>query len=219
MLKRSLHVLLTVGMVLGSCWAGTSAALFRRASVDPLWSETSQSAGKTFLTGYLLVATPLLRDPNFTRTVVFILEHEKNGAMGLVVNRSLGTTLFSELLSQMGEASEKSSGTVALYYGGPVEPERGFVLHTSDYEGQGTVSLNKSLSLTTRPEILRDMAAGRGPSQSMVIFGYAGWGPGQLEAEIAEGAWFSIPLDITLLFDPDLRGKWEEALDRRGTPL
>ena len=169
--------------------------------------------------GYLLVATPQLDHSNFGRTVILMLEHDADGAMGLVVNRRIGRTRAADLLSTMGLAPAGQRGEVDIYSGGPVEQERGFVLHSPDYKGPGTTVINHSLAVTTRSEVIRELANGRGPKQSMVIFGYAGWGPGQLDDEIAAGAWFTIPLDTTLVFDKDPDRKWEKAMDRRGIEL
>lgn len=169
--------------------------------------------------GYFLVATPELDRSRFSRTVILMLEHDSAGAMGLVVNRPIGRTRVAELLRTMGLDPDGVAGDLAIYSGGPVESERGFVLHSSDYKGKGTVAISRSLAITTRSEIIRELAAGRGPRESLVIFGYSGWGPGQLEDEMASGAWFTIPLDGALLFDKDQDRKWEKAVDRRGVQL
>jgi len=169
--------------------------------------------------GYLLVATPELDHSRFGRTVIVMLEHDSEGAMGFVVNRPLGQAPVAELLGTMGLERAGLRGEVEVFWGGPVEPGRGFVLHSADYEGEGTTLVNRSLGVTTRSEVIRELAAGRGPSESMIIFGYAGWAPGQLENEMASGAWFTIPLDTGLVFDEDQAGKWKKAMDRRGIPL
>jgi len=169
--------------------------------------------------GYFLVATPQLDHSRFGRTVILMLEHDSEGAMGLVVNRPIGRTPVAELLGTMGLEPAGVRGELAVYSGGPVEPERGFVLHSSDYKGKGTTIINSSLGLTTRSEVLRELAAGRGPRKSLVIFGYSGWGPGQLENEMASDSWFTIPLDVELLFDEDQDRMWEKAVDRRGVEL
>jgi len=169
--------------------------------------------------GYFLVATPELDRSRFGRSVILMLEHDSAGAMGLVVNRPIGRTRVAELLSTMGLEPDGVAGELSIYSGGPVEPERGFVLHSSDYQGKGTTSINRSLAITTRSEIIRELAAGKGPRESLVIFGYSGWGPGQLENEMERGSWFTIPLDGELLFDKDQGRKWEKAVDRRGVEL
>lgn len=169
--------------------------------------------------GYLLVATPDLDGSSFGRTVIVMLEHDAQGAMGLVVNRPIGRTHAADLLSTMGLEPGRLETELEVYSGGPVEPGRGFVLHSPDYEGEGTTIVNHSLAVTTRSEVIRELAAGRGPKQSMIIFGYAGWGPGQLEDEMEAGAWFTIPLDTALIFDKDPDDKWDEAMERRGIEL
>jgi putative transcriptional regulator len=174
---------------------------------------------RNYVTGRLLVAGPVLRDPNFAQTVVFMVSHDAKGAMGLVVNRLIGTRQLAHLFRDFGMKSEDVDGDIRVHYGGPVERGRGFVLHTPDYKGPTTAVIGASVALTTNVEIVRDIAAGKGPLQSLLLFGYAGWREGQLEAEIAAGAWFSIPLDEALLFDEDIERKWERAYDRRGIEL
>lgn len=169
--------------------------------------------------GYLLVATPELDGSNFGRTVIFMLEHDENGAMGLVVNRPIGRTGAADLLRTMGLEAGGLEGELEVFSGGPVESGRGFVLHSPDYKGDGTTMVHHSLAVTTRSEVIRELAAGRGPSESLIIFGYAGWAPGQLEGEMEAGAWFTIPLDTGLVFGKDPSRKWEEAMDRRGIEL
>ena len=179
---------------------------------DP--SERESAAGR------LLVATPELEDPNFDHTIVYVVEHDGSGAMGFVLNRVLGKGPVAELLEGLGlEGEIDPAAEIEVHYGGPVESGRGFVLHSPDYSGAGTVVLSDLVALTTSLDILSAIAVGNGPKQSLFALGYAGWAPGQLEAEIAVGAWVVIDADAALLFDEELDSKWQRALDRRGIDL
>jgi putative transcriptional regulator len=172
------------------------------------------------LAGHLLVATPELDDPNFRRTVVYMIQDDSSGAMGLVINRVLGKGPAADLLKGLGlDANPKASGEIEVHYGGPVERGRGFVLHSPEYHGENTVVLSDLAALTSSPDILEDLAAGKGPRHSLFALGYAGWGPNQLQAEIAAGAWVVIDADEDLLFGKQEDTKWQRALDRQGISL
>ena len=171
------------------------------------------------LAGQLLVATNELRDPRFVRTVVFMVRHDAGGAMGLVVNRPVGEVPLADLLNRLGIEGRGVGGEIRLHYGGPVEPNRGFVLHTADYAVAGTQVIQNGIALTLQPEILHAIGAGTGPRRSLFTLGYAGWAPGQLEAEIAAGAWITVPADAGLVFDERSDKKWERAMARRTIEL
>lgn len=180
----------------------------------PAAAEESQ-----YLTGQLLVATPEMGDPRFAQTVIYMVSHNKAGAMGLVVNRPVATGPISELLKGLGVESEGTSGEIAIHYGGPVEPGQGFVLHTNDYVRDSTIVVQDGFALTVDVEVLRAISRGKGPRRSLFAFGYAGWAPGQLEAEIKAKAWFSIPAEETLIFDKDAETKWDRARAKRKIKL
>jgi putative transcriptional regulator len=167
------------------------------------------------LAGQLLVAKPELRDPRFSRTVVYIVHHDTGGAMGLILNRPIGEASLSELLEQAGVEGTGVNGEIRVHFGGPVEPGRGFLLHTADYKIEGTQVVKDGIAMTARPEILRAMGTGTGPRKSLFALGYAGWASGQLEAEIKAGAWEIVPADKALVFDEDYETKWERAMARR----
>jgi putative transcriptional regulator len=169
-----------------------------------------------YLTGQLLVAMPSMRDPRFTRSVIYMCAHNADGAMGLVVNRLVGSITFPDLLEQLGIESSLSSGAIRVHFGGPVEAERGFVLHSTDYVQSGTMVVDQDVALTGTIDILRDMAGGQGPRKSLLALGYAGWGPGQLDAEIQANGWLSVPADESLVFDDGLDNKWERAIGKIG---
>ena len=179
---------------------------------DPLDDEEG------YLTGQLLVAMPAMRDPRFARTVIYMCVHNSEGAMGLVINRSVGSIKFRDLLEELDLQSTPvdDSRLPRIHFGGPVETGRGFVLHSADYLRDDSMQLTDDLALTATVEILRDIACGTGPRSSLLTLGYAGWGPGQLDGEIQENAWLSVECDPDLLFSPDLEDKWEQALAKLG---
>ncbi|MDE2060031.1 MAG: YqgE/AlgH family protein [candidate division NC10 bacterium] len=167
------------------------------------------------LAGQLLVARDDLRDPRFFRSVVYVVHHDAGGAMGLILNRPIGEVPLSELLEQAGLEGTGVKGKIRVHFGGPVEPDRGFVLHTADYKSEGTKVVKAGIAVTARPEILLAMGTRTGPRKSLFALGYAGWAPGQLEAEIKAGAWEIVTADETLVFDENAETKWERAMARR----
>lgn len=167
------------------------------------------------LAGQLLVAKDELRDPRFVRSVIYMVHHDTTGAMGLIINRPIGDAPLSELLEQAGSDGAEIKGQIRVHYGGPVESRQGFVLHTADYTIQGTEVVHNGIAVTARSEILRAIATGTGPRKSLFALGYAGWAPGQLEAEIQSGAWEIISADTALVFDDNAETKWERAMAKR----
>ncbi len=180
------------------------------ASTGPLAAQEPGS-----LAGRLLVATPELDDPNFFQTVIYVVEHDEKGAMGLVVNRPLARGPIADLLKGLQAESEEARGEIIIHYGGPVQSGKGFVLHSDDYTSDHTVVGSSGIAVTTQVGIVQAIARGKGPKKSIFLLGYAGWAPGQLEAEIKAGGWFSIPLEEGLVFEGDPATKWERALARR----
>ncbi|MGH6961100.1 MAG: YqgE/AlgH family protein [Dongiaceae bacterium] len=169
-----------------------------------------------YLTGQLLVAMPQMRDPRFTRSVIYMCAHNADGAMGLVVNRRVGSITFEDLLTQLGIGPSRREDDIRIHFGGPVESGRGFVLHSADYVQSGTLVVDDGVALTATLDILKEIAAGGGPRRSLLALGYAGWGPGQLDAEIQANGWLSVPSDEALVFDADLDHKWERAIGKIG---
>ena len=182
-------------------------------------SAQDETAKEEFLTGQLLVASPDMRDPNFAKTVVFMVEHGDYGAMGLVINRPLGEVPLQELLEGMGQKDTQADGEIRIYSGGPVEPKRAFVLHSDDVLLDSSQAVEGTMAITSEPEILKSIAEGRGPERAIFLLGYAGWAPGQLEAEIAAGAWESVPADQMIVFDEPDSQKWDEAIGRHSVDL
>ena len=171
------------------------------------------------LAGQFLVASPKMPDPRFARTVVYMVSHGEEGAMGLVVNRSYGEGPLKLLLEGFGVEGPKANETVTLQYGGPVEPGRGFILHSVDYNGPSTQTLPGDVALSTGTDILKALAAGEGPRRRLFLLGYAGWGPGQLEGEVARDDWLISPAEERLIFSEHPEQVWDEALRHAGTPL
>jgi putative transcriptional regulator len=153
---------------------------------------------------------PQLADPNFARSVVLLCEHEEDGALGLVVNRPTPFTL-GQLYDGQGIEGE-GSGDAPIHYGGPVQPERGFVLYEGGKDYDGSMPVLDALMLGTSLDILRDLSEGRGPDRFLFFLGYAGWAPDQLEAEIARNDWLAVPADPLLLFSVAPEDRWERAI-------
>ena len=173
-------------------------------------NDAPQQAPEKFtsLAGQLLVATPSMEDRRFERSVILIARHNKDGAFGLIINRPAAERPLSQLLEALGEKGAVT-GTVRLFAGGPVQPELGFVIHSPDYMGPQTLGVDGRVSVTMSLDILRDIGAGKGPQKSLIMFGYAGWGPGQLEGEIARRSWTTAPADGKLIFDEDRSKLWD----------
>ena len=172
-----------------------------------------------YLTGQLLIAMPHMQDPRFERSVIYVCVHNPEGAMGLVVNRLADELTFPDLLEQLGIETEQDRSDLPIHIGGPVESGRGFVLHTSDYKQGSTIRVDERVNLTATVDILKDIAAGRGPRQALLALGYAGWGAGQLDGEIQQNTWLSVPADETLIFDTDLDHKWERSIAKLGVDV
>lgn len=165
------------------------------------------------LAGQLLVAMPQMLDQRFARSVIYLCAHSgESGAMGLVINKLLGSLTMGELLSHLEIEPAGTAETRPVHFGGPVETGRGFVLHTADYREEATLHVADNIAVTATLEILRAIGKGEGPRQSLFALGYAGWGPGQLDAEIQANGWLCVDADDAILFDPDHDGKWRRAL-------
>jgi putative transcriptional regulator len=163
------------------------------------------------LKNQLLIAMPALQDPNFARTVTYICEHGEHGAMGIVLNRPTDLRLADVLRHMQIEGGLGEAGEQMVYLGGPVEEERGFVLHTHTDPWDSTLAVNDDISITTSRDILEAMARGAGPERTLVALGYAGWGAGQLERELQDNAWLSGPTDKSILFELAPEQRWEAA--------
>lgn len=164
------------------------------------------------LAGQLLIAMPSLEDPNFVQSVILLCAHGADGAMGLMLNRAVHHLTFASLLQQLDIQPEPPRRALRLCAGGPVETTRGFVLHSRDWMSESSLPIAEHFALTTSLDILKSLAEGDGPRAGLLALGYAGWGPGQLEAELAENAWLSSPADEALIFDHDNDTRWHRAM-------
>jgi putative transcriptional regulator len=172
------------------------------------------------LVGQLLVAMPQMGDPRFARSVIYLCAHSGDaGAMGLVINKVLGSLTMAELLAQLEIEPGAAAKARPVHFGGPVEPGRGFVLHTDDYREEATLPVAGNISVTATLEILRAIGKGRGPRQSLLALGYAGWRPGQLDAEIQANGWLSVAADEEIVFNTDHGAKRRRALAKLGVDL
>jgi putative transcriptional regulator len=178
-----------------------------------------QETPATSLANHLLVALPSLADPNFARSVVLLCQHDADGAMGIVVNRASEYRL-GEVLSQVGLQSDDAGlSEQAVLGGGPVHPERGFVLHDGERDWESSLEIADSLRITTSRDVLEAMAKGDGPERAVVALGCASWGAGQLEFELGENTWITVPADPELLFALPLEARWQAAAGRIGVDL
>jgi putative transcriptional regulator len=170
-------------------------------------------------TNQLLIAMPSLEDPNFSRTVTLICEHNEQGALGVVINRPT-EVLLGQLLEHL-QLSVRSGAVAStpVYAGGPVQLERGFILHSPLGEWESTLKINDGLGLTTSLDVLTAIAAGQGPEHRLIALGYAGWGAGQLEREITENAWLTVPNDNRILFELPVDERWQAAATKLGVDL
>lgn len=164
--------------------------------------------------GRLLVSSSHLYDPRFERTVVLIVEHDENGAFGLVVNRPAGTVTLSHLFKNLLVAPKALEREVTLYFGGPVELDAAFLLHSSDASVEGTKEVLDGVSLSMGPEILEKLGEPGGPSKFILLAGYAGWGAGQLERECKEGAWYTFDASPALIFAAEPDKTWDKVIDK-----
>jgi len=174
---------------------------------------------KTSLTNQLLIAMPSLEDPNFGQSVTYICEHNEDGAMGLIINRPMELGL-GEVLNQLEiDCVDTDIANQVVYFGGPVETERGFILHEPVGDWESTLAVTDTLGVTSSRDILEAIGQGVGPRRMLITLGYASWTAGQLEQELADNAWFSGPADADLIFDLPIAERWEAAARLIGVDL
>jgi len=173
-----------------------------------------------FLLGKLLVALPGMPDPRFEKSVIFMCAHSEQGAMGIIVNKPFEGLNFREMAAKLDiEVASEAAGPPILF-GGPVGTGQGFVLHSSDYaNNEGTMQVTSEISLTATIDILRAIAEGRGPRNSLFALGYAGWGPGQIEGELGSNGWIPCEADQRIVFGADCESKWKAALATLGADI
>jgi len=188
------------------------------AAVAPTAPQPSAPATRSALVGQLLIAPPEMGDPRFDHAVILVVKHDRDGALGIVINKPLGERPLAELFAALGEKRE-GDAKVPLFVGGPVELDVMLVLHSAEYRVSGTLAVDGKVAVTGEPQILHDIAAQRGPQRSLIALGYAGWAPGQLDGEVERGAWFTAPADAALVFDADRDKVWDLAMARRTRDL
>ena len=180
-------------------------------------TDNETGTGATNLTGSFLISTR--RDPTgapFDRSVVLMCSHDKDGAMGLIVNACLRKPTVGDLLEEFGHGANESLKKQGVHFGGPVETGRGFVLHGSDYACDGTIVVTEDIRLSIARQILEDLAAEKGPSAFLIVMGYAGWASGQLEQELQRNDWLTGKAYADIVFDQGSVDKWEAALAKNG---
>ena len=179
--------------------------------MDPSDSKTAS------LRNSFLLATPAMRDSRFRFAVIFMVSHDRSGAMGIIVNKGKPGLLISDLLEQVGITGDVQVADTPVLNGGPVDIDRGFVLHSSDYfKPESSLIISDTLSLTSTKDVLESLVSDDHPKNAMLAVGYAGWGPGQLEKEIAENSWLVTEADESIVFSNDLDGKWASVLAEMG---
>jgi putative transcriptional regulator len=194
-----------------------------RGDVKPAGTGDNASA-RGYLDGRLLIAMPVMGDPRFERSVIYMCAHSADGAMGIMVNRPAGSIDFPELLVQLNIINKaeqimlpENAESMQVLRGGPVETGRGFVLHSSDFFLENaTLRIDQGICLTATVDILKAIAKGAGPKHAILALGYAGWAPGQLETEIQGNGWLHCSADPELIFGTDIGGKYELALKKIG---
>jgi len=177
-----------------------------------------EAPADAYLAGQMLVAATQMKDPRFERSVIYVVAHNADGAMGLIVNRAAGQTPLRHLLGELGFRT-RSTRPISLHFGGPVEMRRGFLLHSTDRRAASTQLLPDGLALSTGIDMLRQIAEGKAPKQFRFLLGYAGWGAGQLERELARVDWLIAPADPAVIFAKDASSIWKKALTRAGIRL
>ena len=169
----------------------------------------------TYLTGQFLLAMPGIGDPRFERAIIAMCAHDGEGALGIGIGATLPGIGLHAVLDQL-EIEPGMAPNAAVHIGGPVEPRRGFVLHSPEWGGQDTVGVANQWALSGTTDVLRAIAAGKGPSRWIVALGYAGWGPGQVDSEMTRHGWFNTPGDLEILYDTNADHRWERAFGGAG---
>jgi putative transcriptional regulator len=190
-------------------------AIFLSAAVP----HSNAAALSDPLVGKLLIASPSMGEAIFAHTVILIVEHNEGGALGIVINQPFEEVSIASLLEGIGKKDTGVEGNVRIFAGGPMEPGIGFIVHSTEYHRPETLDIDGRIAMTSNPEVLRDIGHKKGPKKSLIAFGYTGWGPGQLEVELARHDWLTIPEDPTLIFDDDRKQVWDHAMARLGQSL
>jgi putative transcriptional regulator len=176
-----------------------------------LESSSEKKTTPGYLTGKILLATPFMTDNRFTQSVVYVCGHDENGAMGFILNKPLPSVHLQDLFNQLKIEHTQNIDALNIFYGGPIEIGRGFVLHSPDYMSQTTVRITNKFSITATLEILKLIGSNLGPQKFLLLMGYSGWAAGQLENEVNDNHWIIINEGEDLVYDMDPLHKWEHA--------
>lgn len=187
-------------------------ALARHSAKIPAMSTPDRATADAYLTGQLLIAMPGMEDQRFAQSVIYMCAHTDEGAMGIVLNKPLRKPSFEDLLRQLDVTPVPPARRIQLCQGGPVDNARGFVLHTADWTGDGSLRVDERIALTASLDVLKAIAEGAGPREGLLALGYASWGPGQLDQEMQQNVWLSAPAGQELVFDTAHDTKWRRAL-------
>jgi len=179
----------------------------------------SQAVVDGYLQQQMLIAMPAMSDPNFSKSVTLMCQHNEEGAIGITINR-LSTFTLGEILQQLDiSCDHEDISSMKVLEGGPVSPDHGFVLHPPEDGFESSLLINDDIMVTTSRDVLAAIASGNGPQQFLVALGYAGWGIGQLESEMRANAWLSAPADKAILFDSPLKNRWQQAVAKLGVDI
>jgi putative transcriptional regulator len=203
---------------------GLAVALLGLAAVEPVPPSPdnpgpSNAAPTDPPPGQLLIASAQIGDPRFYHAVILILQHNQDGAFGIVINHPLASETIADLLAVTGDDDKTVDGSIPIVSGGPVQMELGFVVHSAEYHRAETMKVDGKVAMTASKDALKDIGRHEGPKKYFFAFGYAGWGAGQLEGEMARKDWFTAPEDAELVFDAPRDTVWDKALAKRGTDL
>ena len=163
---------------------------------------------------HFLISMPHIDDPIFSKSLILLCENNKEGSLGIIINKPMVSNSVAEIVQQTG--LEKIKPPLDIYFGGPVNLQMGMVLHNSDYETEGTLHISNNLALTSNKQIIKDLRSGQGPEKLRFSMGYAGWGSGQLEKEIENGDWLLMPADLKIIFSLSDKDKWKTAVANYG---
>ena len=197
-------------------WILIAAAIFLPATLlhAALPTETD-IPNRPWLNGQLLIASPQLRQAAFHHSVILLVRHSRDGAFGIIVNRPAGKRSMARMLKGFGLEATGVTGSVPVFFGGPVEQDVALVIHSIDYRRPDTLDIDGRVGLSDAADVLRDIGIGKGPNKSLIAFGYVGWDASQLEDELGHGVWVTVPEDPALVFDDDRSKVWADALVRQ----
>lgn len=180
-------------------------------------TDTLPPLEQGYLAGTMLISTPLIDNGIFNKSVIYICAHDKDGAIGVVINRVISNVQWTKVLEQLKiETSQPHEGLLPVHFGGPIEADKGFILHSSDYIHDEMFTVYNNIAITPNVDILHEIVEGNGPKDSIFMLGHAGWLPGQLEAEIEKNLWLTLPAEFELIFHTDNAYKWSKAIKTLG---